>query len=115
MTEEYVKLRCKGNMYEPTLRAIEEAREDSRVLHTQLQDNGEEIFLKIPINEAGAWIQILEVLADEEYDDDLDASLFDDLATIITEEAEKIRGVKPPEKELAGAGYEKHRNFWRGI
>jgi hypothetical protein len=111
--EEYIKLRCKGDMYEPIQEAIEQAREDGRIMHTQLNDTGEEVFLKIPVKEAGAWILILEMLADEERDDDIDPVKFDDLATVITEESEKILRVKP--EPVVFESREKSRNFFRGI
>jgi hypothetical protein len=110
----YVKIRCRGNMYEPMTRAVEEAREDGRILHTQMNDTGEEIFLKIPIQEAGTWIQLLEALADEEPEDEVDPTRFDELAEIITEESEKILGMES-KRELAEVGPPKQRNFFRGI
>jgi hypothetical protein len=113
MAEQYIKLRCKGDMYEPVQMALEEARTDSRIMRTQVNDTGEEVFLKIPIEEAGAWILILEMLADEEQTDDIDPIKFDDLATVVTEESEKILGMKP--EPVAFETREKSRNFFRGI
>ena len=102
-------------MYEPMTRAIEEAREDGRILHTQMNDTGEEIFLKIPIQEAGVWIQLLEALADEESEDEVDPTRFDELAEIITEESEKILGMEHKREQVDAGQRSKQRNFFRGI
>lgn len=111
-----VMICCKGNMYKPIRKAIEEAKEhSSNILMTQVLDNDSEVYLKIPISEASTWVTLLDALADEAADADMDASLYDDLADAIEEEARKISKSLKQDKELEQSRLPRSKNFWKGI
>jgi hypothetical protein len=111
-----VMLCCKGNMYEPIRKAIEEAKEhSSKILMTQVLDTDNEVYLRIPISEAGTWVTLLDALADEAADEDMEASLYDDLADTIAEEAEKILNKIKGDEELERSKLPRSKNFWKGI
>jgi hypothetical protein len=93
-----IKLQLKKEYVRPMLDVIQgPARTDGRVTEKTLwREVGDDLQVQIPLKEAGAWMTLLDEVADnirEDYEDDADA--LEIIANVIQEESEKMLGFKP--------------------
>lgn len=103
-----VQLKIVGDYLEAARAVVKEAPEFEGIEATQYKEERDSIALKIPLNEVEPWMEMLETLADETREDDVDlADKYEMLAGYIEEEAEKFG------REVSNNPFK--ASFWRGI
>ena len=93
-----IKLQIKKEFVKPMLDVVTgPAKTDGRVTEKTLwREVGDDLQMQIPLNEAGAWMSLLDEVADnirEEEENAADA--LEIIANVIQEESEKMLGFKP--------------------